>query len=146
LDTKYGITATVFLFVFNTFFAIGWLGMTWLYPAEITNLRIRIQANALSTSSNWISNFLIVMITPPAFKNLGYKTYIIFAVFNAALMPCVYFFFPETKGRTLEELDVVFASANAEGISPVKQSLTMKRLEGRELDAQLARYWRSPDE
>lgn len=146
LDTKYGVTATVFLFVFNTFFAIGWLGMTWLYPAEITNLRIRIQANALSTSSNWISNFLIVMITPPAFKNLGYKTYVIFAVFNAVLIPCVFFFFPETKGRTLEELDVVFASANAEGISPVKQSLKMKRLEGRELDAKLAQYWGPPDQ
>lgn len=88
LSSVYGITATVFLFVFNTFFAIGWLGMTWLYPAEVTNLRIRIQANALSTSSNWMSNFLIVMITPPAFKSLGYQTYIIFAVFNAAIFPC----------------------------------------------------------
>lgn len=31
-----GIAAAVFLFVFNSFFAVGWLGMTWLYPAEIT--------------------------------------------------------------------------------------------------------------
>lgn len=53
------ITVVVFLFVFNTFFAIGWLGMTWLYPAEITPLRIRAPANALSTSSNWIFNFLV---------------------------------------------------------------------------------------
>ncbi|KAL2004758.1 hypothetical protein VTN00DRAFT_3286 [Thermoascus crustaceus] len=146
LETRYGVTASVFLFVFNTFFAIGWLGMTWLYPAEITNLRIRIQANALSTSSNWMSNFLIVMITPPAFANLGYRTYIIFAVFNAALVPCVYFFFPETKGRTLEELDVMFASANAQGISPVKQSLKMPRLTGAELDQELVRYFGSPDD
>lgn len=29
LSTTYGVTATVFLFVFNTFFAVGWLGMTW---------------------------------------------------------------------------------------------------------------------
>ncbi|KAA8646852.1 sugar porter family MFS transporter [Aspergillus tanneri] len=141
LETRYGVTATVFLFVFNSFFAIGWLGMTWLYPAEITNLRIRIQANALSTSSNWMSNFLIVMITPPAFANLGYRTYIMFAVFNAALIPCVFFFFPETKGRTLEELDVVFASANAQGISPVKQSLEMPKLVGQELDRELARHF-----
>lgn len=34
-QTKPGIVAAVFLFVFNTFFAWGWLGMTWLYPAEI---------------------------------------------------------------------------------------------------------------
>lgn len=35
---KHGsVAATVFFFVFNTFFAIGWLGMTWLYPAEIVS-------------------------------------------------------------------------------------------------------------
>lgn len=34
-NAKAGICAAVFLFVFNTFFAFGWLGMTWLYPAEI---------------------------------------------------------------------------------------------------------------
>lgn len=47
------VAAIVFLFVFNTFFAIGWLGMTWLYPAEIMPLRIRAPANALSTSGQF---------------------------------------------------------------------------------------------
>ena len=51
-----GIVAALFLFIFNTFFAIGWLGMTWLYPAEIVPLRIRAPANALSTSANWVCN------------------------------------------------------------------------------------------
>lgn len=141
LNTRYGVTATVFLFVFNTFFAIGWLGMTWLYPAEITNLRIRIQANALSTCSNWLSNFLIVMITPPAFANLGYRTYIIFAVFNAAIIPCVYFYFPEPKGRSLEELDVIFASANADNVNPVNRAANMKRIEGVELEQEIEKYF-----
>ena len=48
-DTQAGIGLAVFLFVFNTFFAIGWLGMTWLYPAEIVPLRIRAPTNALAT-------------------------------------------------------------------------------------------------
>lgn len=48
-DSQAGIGQAVFLFVFNTFFAIGWLGMTWLYPAEIVPLRIRAPTNALST-------------------------------------------------------------------------------------------------
>lgn len=78
--TKAGIAQAAFLFVFNTFFAIGWLGMTWLYPAEIVPLRIRAPANALSTSSNWIWNFMVVMITPVAFNNIGYQTYVVFAV------------------------------------------------------------------
>jgi MFS family permease len=81
LGTMAGNTAcTVFMFVFNTCFAIGWLGMTWLYPAEIVPLKIRAPANAVSTSANWTFNFLVVMITPVAFENIGYETYIIFAV------------------------------------------------------------------
>ncbi|KAJ5423082.1 Major facilitator superfamily domain general substrate transporter [Penicillium cf. griseofulvum] len=107
-DSRAGIGQAVFLFVFNTFFAIGWLGMTWLYPAEIVPLRIRAPTNALATSANWIFNFMVVMITPVAFENIGYKTYVIFAVINAFMFPCVYFFFPETRYRSLEEMDAIF--------------------------------------
>ena len=103
-----GIGAAVFLFVFNTFFAIGWLGMTWLYPAEIVPLRIRAPANALSTSANWAFNFMVVMITPVAFYDIKYQTYIIFAVINAFIVPVVYFFYPETAYRSLEEMDAIF--------------------------------------
>ncbi|KAJ2977883.1 hypothetical protein NQ176_g4121 [Zarea fungicola] len=107
-DKQAGIGQAVFLFVFNSFFAIGWLGMTWLYPAEIVPLRIRAPTNALSTSGNWIFNFMVVMITPVAFANIGYKTYVVFAVINAFMFPCVYFFFPETRLRSLEEMDSIF--------------------------------------
>jgi len=106
--SKPAIVAAVFLFVFNTFFAIGWLGMTWLYPAEIVPLRIRAPANGLSTSANWIFNFMVVMITPVSFSSIGYKTYIIFAVINAFIFPVVYFFYPETAYRSLEEIDTIF--------------------------------------
>ncbi|GAB7352000.1 hypothetical protein MBLNU459_g2519t2 [Dothideomycetes sp. NU459] len=103
-----GIAAATFLFIFNTFFAVGWLGMTWLYPAEITPLSIRAPANALSTTANWAFNFMVVMVTPVAFANIGYKTYIIFAVINAFIFPVVYFFYPETAYRSLEEMDEIF--------------------------------------
>lgn len=52
------IAATVFFFVFNTFFAIGWQGMSWLYSVEVVPLRIRGPANALSCSANWVFNFV----------------------------------------------------------------------------------------
>ncbi|KAK5942697.1 hypothetical protein PMZ80_005263 [Knufia obscura] len=110
-----GIVAATFLFIFNTFFAIGWLGMTWLYPAEIVPLRIRAPANALATSGNWIFNFLVVMITPVSFSSIGYRTYIIFAVINAFIFPCVYFFYPETAYRSLEEMDGIFRNT-ADGL------------------------------
>ncbi|KAI9657657.1 MAG: hypothetical protein M1821_002833 [Bathelium mastoideum] len=108
-----GIVAATFLFVFNTFFAIGWLGMTWLYPAEIVPLRIRAPSNALSTSANWIFNWLIVVITPIAFANIGYRTYIIFCVINAFIFPVVYFFYPETAYRSLEEMDSIFMKTHS---------------------------------
>ncbi|PMD65982.1 putative MFS monosaccharide transporter [Hyaloscypha bicolor E] len=103
-----GVISAVFLFVFNTFFAVGWLGMTWLYPAEIVPLKVRAPANGLSTSANWIFNFMVVMITPVSFSSIGYKTYVIFAVINAFIFPVVYFFYPETAYRSLEEIDIIF--------------------------------------
>lgn len=51
---------------------------------------------------------MVVMITPVSFSSIGYKTYIIFAVINAAIFPVVYFFYPETAYRSLEEIDNIF--------------------------------------
>ncbi|KAK9235007.1 general substrate transporter [Lipomyces kononenkoae] len=111
-NSQAGIVAAAFLFVFNTFFAIGWLGMTWLYPAEIVSLQVRAPANGLSTAANWIFNFMVVMITPVAFNNIGSYTYLVFAIINATMVPCVYIFYPETAGRSLEEIDEIFEQSN----------------------------------
>lgn len=51
---------------------------------------------------------MVVMITPVAFDSIGYQTYIIFAVINAFMVPSVYFFYPETAYRSLEEMDAIF--------------------------------------
>lgn len=48
------------------------------------------------------------MITPVAFANIKYHTYTIFAIINAIMVPSVYFFFPETAYRSLEEMDTIF--------------------------------------
>lgn len=55
-----GIVAATFLFIFNTFFALGWCGLPWLIPTELVPLEIRAKANSLSTSANWIFNFMVV--------------------------------------------------------------------------------------
>ncbi|KAK6902816.1 sugar transporter [Kwoniella mangroviensis CBS 10435] len=118
------VISVLCLFLFNTWFSIGWLGITWLYPAEVTPLRIRAPANALSTASNWIFNFMVVMATAPMFANIGWGTYCLFAVVNGIIIcPCVWFFFPETKKYSLEEIDVVFALGHRENKSPVWFSL-----------------------
>jgi Sugar (and other) transporter len=52
---------------------------------------------------------MIVQITPIAIDNIGWRTYIIFAVLNALWVPIIYIFFPETKGLQLEAVDRLFA-------------------------------------
>ncbi|KAG2090191.1 general substrate transporter, partial [Suillus discolor] len=122
-NTPAQIVSVVLIFGFNTFFAFGWLGLAWLYCAEIAGLRTRAPTNALSTASNWTFNFVVVMVVGPAFNNISWRTYIVFAALNAIIVPVVYFFFPETGGRSLEDLDVVFALAYINGEDPVKVSL-----------------------
>ncbi|KAI0122927.1 hypothetical protein BJ170DRAFT_642684 [Xylariales sp. AK1849] len=48
------------------------------------------------------------MITHIAFNSISYNTYTIFAVINAFMVPCVYFFYPETAYWSLEEMDAIF--------------------------------------
>ncbi|KWU45679.1 general substrate transporter [Rhodotorula sp. JG-1b] len=142
-----GYAATVFLFVFNTSFAFGWLGSGWLYPSEISTLAVRAQANGLSTCANWLGNFLVVEITPPAFAGIGAYTYLIFAVTNLCIItPILYFFFPETARRSLEEIDLIFAEAYNEQQEKggnrllghyVGHSIRRPHISGRELETVL---------
>ena len=55
-----------------------------------------------------IFNFLVVEITPYGIQSLGWQFYIIWTVFNAAFVPIVYFLYPETAGRSLEDIDDYF--------------------------------------
>ena len=65
------------------------------YASEIMPLRTRNKGVALGVSTHWLSNFVVVYVTPQAIENLGYKLYIIWAVFNASFVPITYFFYPE---------------------------------------------------
>jgi hypothetical protein len=63
-----------FLFLFNTLFGLAWVGGPFLYSAEIAPLRCRSQANAIASGGNWLFCFVVVMIIPPAFATMGWKT------------------------------------------------------------------------
>ena len=71
-------------------------------------LHLRSRGSALTTSSNWIWNFDTIMMTPSLMSEQGWKGYLIFTVFNSAFVPFIYFFYPETTGRRLEEIDPIF--------------------------------------
>ena len=85
--------------------------MSWMWAVELIPLSVRGPANALATAANWIANFIVVLVTPNLFLVERYRTYIIFAVFNFAIVPTIYLLYPETGGRSLEEIDVVFRAA-----------------------------------
>ncbi|OAA51826.1 sugar transporter STL1 [Metarhizium rileyi] len=104
-----GIGAAVMLFVFQGAFAVGFQATVWVYPSEILPLRLRQKGSSISTAANWIFNYMVVQITPIAIENIGWKTYIIFAILNATWVPIIFFFFPETKGLELEDIDRLFA-------------------------------------
>lgn len=108
-----GAGAVAMLFIFQGAFTIGFQATVWVYPSEILPLRLRQRGSSISTASNWIFSYMIVQITPIAISNIGWKTYIIFAVLNACWVPIIYFTFPETKGLELEAVDALFSSNTA---------------------------------
>lgn len=101
-----GIIACTYLFVAS--YAPTWGPVSWIYPPELFPLRLRGKAVGVTTASNWIFNFALSYFVPPAFENIKWKVYILFGVFCAAMTLHVFFFFPETAGKTLEEVDSMF--------------------------------------
>ncbi|KAJ9494547.1 hypothetical protein H2202_009979 [Exophiala xenobiotica] len=104
-----GIVSTVVLFVYLASFGIGWIPGPWLIASEYAPLATRSQTAAFATSATWIFSYLIAEITPISITNIGYKSYIIFGLLNTAFIPIIYFLYPETKGKSLEQIDLLFS-------------------------------------
>ncbi|KAL1751284.1 general substrate transporter [Schizophyllum commune] len=98
----------VMSYFFVCSFAITMGPVSWTYPAELFPLKVRGKAVSLSTATNWLFNFALAYAVPPGFKNIAYKTYFIFATFNAAACIHIFFMYPETVGRSLEEVEEIF--------------------------------------
>lgn len=102
-----GVIASCYLFVCS--FAVSWGVVVWVYVSEMWGDSVsRQRGAALATAANWIFNFAIAMFTPPAFANINWRTYIIYAACCVAMFIQVFFFFPETKGKRLEEIDQIW--------------------------------------
>ncbi|GAA5903155.1 sugar porter family MFS transporter [Sporobolomyces salmoneus] len=101
----YAIIVCSYLFVSS--FAISWGPCSWTYASEIFPTRVRAKAVSLSTASNSF-NFSLAFATPPAFRNIQWKTYFVFGSFCFAAAIHITFMYPETRGRTLEEMEEVF--------------------------------------
>jgi Sugar (and other) transporter len=107
-NTNGSITAFVWIYIIN--FAYSWGPGSWILIAEIFPISIRAKGTSIGASANWMNNFAIAFMVPPMLENITWGTYIFFAVWTFAGGAYIYFFVPETKGKTLEEMDQVFGS------------------------------------
>ncbi|CEP12021.1 hypothetical protein [Parasitella parasitica] len=103
-------TVIAFVMLYNFVFGAAWLGLAWLYPSEIFSTGLRAKGNSMSTAANWLGNFVVAMIAPVLFEYAKYWTFLMFGILNVIFLVPIYLWYPETKGKSLEEIEVLFAS------------------------------------
>jgi sugar porter (SP) family MFS transporter len=99
-----------FVMLYNFVFGAAWLGLAWLYPSEIFSTGLRAKGNSMSTAANWLGNFVVAMIAPVLFEYAKYWTFLLFGILNVIFLIPIYLYYPETMGKSLEEIEVLFAS------------------------------------
>lgn len=125
------IVSGVFVFIFNFFYPIGFLGGNFVYCSEIAPVRLRIAMTSISTANHWLWSFIITMVSPVALSDIGWKYYIVFACVNACVPLIILLFFPETMGRNLEAIDRVFVEApTIWSIVPMVRGLPQENMSG----------------
>ncbi|KAH7179100.1 general substrate transporter [Fusarium flagelliforme] len=91
----------------------SWGPCAWIIIAEIWPLSTRPYGVALGASSNWMNNFIVGQVTPDMLEGITYGTYILFGLLTLMGAGFIWFFVPETKRLSLEEMDIIFGSEGA---------------------------------
>ena len=107
--------AIVFIWIFAVHFGYSWGGGAWVLISEVFPLGLRAKGVSIGASSNWLNNFAVAMSTPDMIAALTYGAYIFFGLICVIGAAYVYFLVPETKDRTLEEMDEVFKDESGQG-------------------------------
>ncbi|KAF5027028.1 hypothetical protein F66182_904 [Fusarium sp. NRRL 66182] len=115
--------ALAMVFIFGAVFSFGITPLQALYPVEVLSFEMRAKGMAFSNLAVNAAGLLNQFAWPVAMEKIAWKTYIIFTVWDVIQVTVIYFFLPETKGRTLEQLDEIFAAKN-----PVKMSIQKKKI------------------
>lgn len=81
----------------------------WVYAAEVWSLEPRATGMGIAAIGNWLFNFALGLYIPPGFQNITWKMFLVFGVM--CILAAVQFFstYPETCGKTLEEIEELFA-------------------------------------
>ncbi|KAM7193457.1 lactose permease [Rhypophila sp. PSN 637] len=118
IQTAAANTTIAFIFIFGIVFSFGWTPLQSMYIAECLPTATRAKGTAVGNLASSAASVVLQYSSGPAFEKIGYYFYIVFVFWDLFEAVIIYFYFPETKGRTLEELEEVFSAPN-----PVKKSL-----------------------
>ncbi|KAF9620498.1 hypothetical protein IFM89_013115 [Coptis chinensis] len=102
-----GILSLVGLVSFVVFFSLGIGVIPWVIMFEILPINIKGLAGSIATQANWLVSWLITM-TSNLLHQITYWTFTIYTVVSAFTVVFVALWVPETKGRTLEEIQWSF--------------------------------------
>lgn len=83
-----------------------------VYAAEVWSLETRATGMALASVANWLFNFAIGFFIPPAFQNISWKLFIIFGVLCVGASIQAFISYPETAGKTIEEVELLFSKVS----------------------------------
>ncbi|KAL2021390.1 hypothetical protein VTK56DRAFT_7255 [Thermocarpiscus australiensis] len=111
-------TTIAFIFIFGIAFSFGWTPLQSMYIAETLPTATRAKGTAVGNFASSAASTVLQYASGPAFERIGYYFYLVFVFWDLIEGAIMYFYFPETKDRTLEELEEVFSAPN-----PVKKSL-----------------------
>jgi len=106
-----GVGIVIFIVGFIAFFAFSQGAVIWVFLAEIFPNKVRAAGQALGSFTHWIMNALIGLVFPVVLSALGGGT--VFMFFAVMMIPFFFFVWkmmPETKGKSLEELEKIVLS------------------------------------
>ncbi|CRG88669.1 Quinate permease [Talaromyces islandicus] len=106
----YSIGGVFFLFCVTVLYSMSFGSISWVYMSEVMPMQIRGKGVAFATGvGNWTVSTLWSQVSPIALGKIGWKFYFIFAAWNVCVtIPIIYFWFKETKQKSLEEIDILF--------------------------------------
>jgi sugar porter (SP) family MFS transporter len=105
--------AVICLMGYVASFAISLGPIFWLLIAEIYPLKIRGLAEGTAATFNWASNLIVSLTFLTLVEKLGASsTFLLYALASVASWLFAYYFVPETKGRTLEQIEAFWRARN----------------------------------
>ncbi|KAF6834592.1 MFS monosaccharide transporter [Colletotrichum plurivorum] len=104
------IICVIFIFIYALGFSLGFGPAAWVYNTEIFPTSVRARGLNFAAAGGSIASIMVTKVWPIGIDALGSKVYFIFMTINLICIPVLYVFYPETKGRELEDMDALFGS------------------------------------